>query len=116
MAEKAADQSVAHRERDGSDINVKDTQAWSDARAANEDEHSLTIREALKQFRWAVTWSLVVSMSIIMEGYDTNLIGNVSSELLMLLYDVVVTQHSLMDRSAALRIPSLHTRLWSRTA
>lgn len=80
MAEKANDHHVAHYERDGSDTNVKDTQAWDDARAANADEHTLTIRDALKQYKVAVMWSLVVSMSIIMEGYDTNLIGNVSQE------------------------------------
>jgi SP family general alpha glucoside:H+ symporter-like MFS transporter len=47
-----------------------------DARAANAHEHSLTVRSALKAYPWAVAWSLVVSMSIIMEGYDTILIGS----------------------------------------
>ena len=82
MAGKTEDQTVAHHERDDlsdGDVGVKDTKAWNDARAANEDEHNLSIRQALVQYRWAVMWSLVVSMSIIMEGYDTNLIGNVSS-------------------------------------
>lgn len=80
MAEKKEDQTVAHHEHESSDgeVDIKGDQAWSDARAANEDEHNLTILQALKQYRWAVMWSLVVSMSIIMEGYDTNLIGNVS--------------------------------------
>lgn len=63
MSEKADDSSVVHDERDGSDVDVKEKQGWNDARAANEDEHSLTIRDALKQYRWAVMWSLIVSMS-----------------------------------------------------
>ncbi|KAG9258011.1 MFS transporter [Emericellopsis atlantica] len=46
------------------------------ARAANDEEHETTIRAGLEIHRKAVTWSLVISMSIIMEGYDTNLIGN----------------------------------------
>lgn len=112
MTEKANDQSVVHHERDGSDTDVKDTQAWSDARAANEDEHNLGIREALKQYRWAVMWSLVVSMSIIMEGYDTNLIGNVSA-----LSDAYTAfSPRLADCDAdpllpALRIPGFRARL-----
>lgn len=83
MAEKANDESVVHYERQDSDANIKETQAFNDARAANEDEHTLTIGDALKQYRWAVMWSLIVSMSIIMEGYDTNLIGNVSNAMEM---------------------------------
>ncbi|KAL2670290.1 hypothetical protein Neosp_014757 [[Neocosmospora] mangrovei] len=47
-----------------------------DAHAANAHEHSLTVRQALKAYPWAVLWSLLVSMSIIMEGYDTILIGS----------------------------------------
>lgn len=68
MAEKADDHGVDHYEREGSDVDVKDSQGWSDARAANEDEHSLTIRDALKQYRWAVMWSLIVSMCKYIEG------------------------------------------------
>lgn len=47
-----------------------------EAQAANVHEHSLTVRQALRAYPWAVFWSLVVSMSIIMEGYDTILIGS----------------------------------------
>lgn len=79
MAEKTENQNVGHYEQDGgSDVDVKDRQEMDDAKAGNENEHALSIRDALTQYRWAVFWSLMVSMSIIMEGYDTNLIGNVS--------------------------------------
>ncbi|OQE37776.1 hypothetical protein PENCOP_c009G03883 [Penicillium coprophilum] len=47
-----------------------------DAQAANAHEHSLGILAALKAYPLAVAWSLVISMSIIMEGYDTALIGS----------------------------------------
>lgn len=47
-----------------------------DAAAANQHEHDLTVRDALRKYPWAVFWSLVVSMSVIMEGYDTILIGS----------------------------------------
>lgn len=43
-------------------------------RAANEREHSTSVRTALRENWKAVCWSLIVSMSIIMEGYDTQLI------------------------------------------
>lgn len=52
------------------------TAALSEAQAANVHEHSLTVRQAIKAYPWAVFWSLTVSMSIIMEGYDTILIGS----------------------------------------
>lgn len=47
-----------------------------DARAANAHEHSLTVRQALKSYPWAVVWALLISFSIIMEGYDTSLINS----------------------------------------
>jgi MFS transporter, SP family, general alpha glucoside:H+ symporter len=57
-----------------------DTGDWAanldEAQAANVHEHSLTVRQALKAYPWAVFWSLCVSMSVIMEGYDTILIGS----------------------------------------
>lgn len=46
------------------------------AKAANLAEHELTVRQALYTHRWAVAWSLLISASIIMEGYDTVLINN----------------------------------------
>lgn len=46
-----------------------------DARLATAAEHSLTFWQALKTYRKAAFWSILVSTSIIMEGYDTTLIG-----------------------------------------
>jgi len=39
-----------------------------DAHAANLDEHDTTVQAALRGYRWGVIWSLIVSMSVIMEG------------------------------------------------
>lgn len=48
----------------------------ADAHLANIEEHETTVRKALRAYPYAAIWSLTISMSIIMEGYDTNLIGN----------------------------------------
>lgn len=48
----------------------------ADAHLANIGEHEATVRKALRSYPYAALWSIAVSMSIIMEGYDTNLIGN----------------------------------------
>jgi MFS transporter, SP family, general alpha glucoside:H+ symporter len=40
------------------------------------EEKDMSIMEALKIYKKAVLWSLVISTCVIMEGYDTNLMGN----------------------------------------
>lgn len=55
------------------------TATLAEARAANAREHSFTVREALRAYPWAVAWSFAISMSIIMEGYDTILVGSLFS-------------------------------------
>ena len=47
-----------------------------DARLATQAEHDLTLWQGIKTYRKAVFWSVIVSSSIIMEGYDTTLIGS----------------------------------------
>ncbi|KAI1018727.1 hypothetical protein LB503_005559 [Fusarium chuoi] len=67
-------------EKSNSNIMLGRAGSWEatldEAQAANAHEHALTVRQALKSYPWAVVWSLVVSLSIIMEGYDTILIGS----------------------------------------
>ena len=46
-----------------------------EARAAAAGEHRLGLRAAIKLYPKAVFWSFVVSLVVIMEGYDTNLLG-----------------------------------------
>ncbi|KAK8113373.1 hypothetical protein PG984_013899 [Apiospora sp. TS-2023a] len=47
-----------------------------EAKQATDDEHAQTLLQALRENRRAVFWSVMISMSIIMEGYDTILMGN----------------------------------------
>ena len=55
---------------------------WGDRKlsvaAQNEaiNEKNMSILQALKIYKNAVFWSLVISTCVIMEGYDTNLLGN----------------------------------------
>ncbi|KAI0025226.1 sugar transporter-like protein [Xylariomycetidae sp. FL0641] len=66
-AQKAAD----HEVEDKLGYNALD-----EARQATEDEHNQTLWEALKQNRRAVMWSVLISMTIVMEGYDTILMSS----------------------------------------
>lgn len=37
----------------------------------NEFDHKLTIKDAVKYYKWAIIWCLTISMTVVMEGYDT---------------------------------------------
>lgn len=50
------------------------------AQEATQFELSLTLRQAIKYYPWAIFWSVVLSCSIIMEGYDIVLIGNLMAQ------------------------------------
>jgi SP family general alpha glucoside:H+ symporter-like MFS transporter len=55
---------------------TRDVQLREDARQATLLEHNLTLIQALKAHPKALFWSIMISFTIIMEGYDTILIGN----------------------------------------
>lgn len=44
-----------------------------DAIAAEEAEAAMGLRESLSTYRWAVIWSIAISLVIVMDGYDTGL-------------------------------------------
>lgn len=46
------------------------------AKLATDAEHTLTTREAFHVYKKAVFWSVIVSMGIIMDSYDSQLMGN----------------------------------------
>jgi SP family general alpha glucoside:H+ symporter-like MFS transporter len=71
-----------------------------EARAANVHEHSLSIRQAVRKYPYAVLWSLCVSMSIIMEGYDTILIGSLYA------YPSYAKQFGELDSTGLYQIPA----------
>ncbi|EMR72447.1 putative mfs sugar transporter protein [Eutypa lata UCREL1] len=50
--------------------------AIHEAKLATDEEHAQTLWQALSENRKGVFWSIMISMSIIMEGYDTILMGN----------------------------------------
>ncbi|CAG9992622.1 unnamed protein product, partial [Clonostachys byssicola] len=50
--------------------------ALDDTRGPSTLEHSITVRQAVHHYRWAIFWCLAVSMTVVMEGYDTILLGN----------------------------------------
>ncbi|KAH8674251.1 general substrate transporter [Xylariales sp. PMI_506] len=49
------------------------------ARLATEEEHNLGFWEAIKRHKMACFWSAVVSLTIIMDGYDTALLGSLQA-------------------------------------
>lgn len=47
-----------------------------EAKHASDEEHAQTLFQAINANRKAVAWSMLISMSIVMEGYDVSLMGN----------------------------------------
>lgn len=56
------------------DVNFPTVTHQSEAANATTQEHTLTLWQTIKKYPKACMWSLVVSMVIIMEGYDTILV------------------------------------------
>ena len=52
----------------------------TNAQDANAFEHDLTFFQALKLYPTGVIWSIVMSTAVIMEGYDTKLIGTLYAQ------------------------------------
>lgn len=50
--------------------------AINEAKQASDEEHSQTFWQALRANRKAVAWSMLISLSIVMEGYDIVLMSN----------------------------------------
>ncbi|KAK5655196.1 hypothetical protein OQA88_6095 [Cercophora sp. LCS_1] len=48
----------------------------SDAKNAADSEHRMTLLQAIKTYPKAVAWSVLLSSTLIMEGYDLALVGN----------------------------------------
>jgi SP family general alpha glucoside:H+ symporter-like MFS transporter len=52
----------------------------SNAQDANAFEHDLTFFQALRLYPTGVIWSIVMSTAVIMEGYDTKLVGTLYAQ------------------------------------
>jgi SP family general alpha glucoside:H+ symporter-like MFS transporter len=46
-----------------------------DAAKATQAEHNMTLLEGLRSYPKAVGWSILISTAVVMEGFDTILIG-----------------------------------------
>lgn len=69
--ETALEKSAAHHVEDTLGLG-----AIVEAKHATDEEHAQTLWKALRDNRKAVAWSVLISMSIMMEGYDIILMGN----------------------------------------
>lgn len=49
------------------------------AMIATDEEHRMTFIQAARRFKWAWFWSSVVCLTIIMDGYDTALLGSLQA-------------------------------------
>lgn len=48
----------------------------NEAKNATDREHDMTVRECFKLYPKAIAFSLIFSTAVIMEGYDTALLGS----------------------------------------
>lgn len=55
---------------------LDDAQLVTDAQAATDKEHEMTLLQGLQLYPKAIGWSLLFSSVIIMEGYDVVLMGS----------------------------------------
>ncbi|RMD42597.1 hypothetical protein DV735_g2558, partial [Chaetothyriales sp. CBS 134920] len=67
---------IIHSEEEGS----SETNEKALAAAANAQEHQLTFWKSVKLYPKAIGWSVLLSTAIIMEGYDTKLIGSLQAQ------------------------------------
>ncbi|KAL2672668.1 hypothetical protein Neosp_013382 [[Neocosmospora] mangrovei] len=71
------DDTVDHQLEHHDDDNPKaQLHSLEEAQAASAAEHSTTLRQALRENWKAVLWSAVISLTIVMEGYDQSLMSN----------------------------------------
>ena len=50
--------------------------ALQEAKQASAEEHSTTFKQAMKENWRAALWSAIISLTIVMEGYDMALMSN----------------------------------------
>lgn len=64
----------------GPEDKTQDMNVLTAAENANAQEHELSVRQALHLYPKSVMWSFILSTSVIMEGYDTKLIGTLFAQ------------------------------------
>jgi len=76
------------------------------AQAADATDHELTIGQALRKYKKAVSWALLISFCLVMDGYD---VSSVTRLGLMTGRD-----HNLVLRSAAIPTTIWFPHRWRR--
>lgn len=74
MAHTDIDESLKHGAQQVEE--VMGHNAIVEAKHASDNEHEETLKAALRNHWKAILWSMVLSMSIVMEGYDTILMSS----------------------------------------
>ena len=59
---------------------AKEIEQLADLQDATAQEHHLSFSQALKLYPKGVFWSIVMSTAVVMEGYDTKLIGTLFAQ------------------------------------
>ena len=67
---------VSHIESVGVDEKLQGARLTEYAKTGAEVEHQMPPWQAVKTYPMAIFWAVLVSMCVVMEGYDSNLIGN----------------------------------------
>lgn len=74
MASHTADESLKHGAQQVEE--VLGTHAINDAKIASDIEHNAPLSQVIKNNWKAIGWSMVMSMTVVMEGYDTILMSS----------------------------------------
>ncbi|KAG9671051.1 putative sugar transporter, partial [Aureobasidium melanogenum] len=74
MASHTADESLKHGAQQIEE--VFGAHAIADAKHASDAEHNTPLMQVIKKNRKAIAWSMVMSMTVVMEGYDTILMSS----------------------------------------
>ena len=65
------------RQRERSALDVNDphvVELIHRAQESDEEDRKLTVRQALGKYKKAVFWAMILSLSLVMEGYDLSLV------------------------------------------
>jgi hypothetical protein len=74
ITEKVDQEMLEHIDATQTDMKVE--LVLDEARQASADEKQMSLWKAIKLYPKAVGWSVGISMALVMEGYDTALMGN----------------------------------------
>lgn len=72
---------ISTLDRRASDASLKRAALTEGAAKATSQEQTMTLRQGLKMYPKAVLWSVIISTSIVMEGFDKGLIGSLFANL-----------------------------------